>query len=121
MARSIRKGHFVQDSLMKRVQGMNARSEKKVVKTWSRASTVLPDFVGHTFAVHNGHKFIPVYVTENMAGAKFGGCARTRLFGGHTAAWSKSWAKANGTDQKGRPCTWVPVSVPASVAQTAPA
>jgi small subunit ribosomal protein S19 len=82
MARSIKKGPFVQDSLMKRVLGMNARNEKKVVKTWSRASTVLPDFVGHTFAVHNGNKFIPVYVTENMVGE----FAPTRLFRGHTAA-----------------------------------
>ena len=86
MARSIKKGPFVQDSLMKRVLGMNARSEKKVIKTWSRASTVLPDFVGHTFAVHNGNKFIPVYVTENMVGHKLGEFAPTRLFRGHTAA-----------------------------------
>ena len=84
MARSIRKGPFVQDSLLKRVQGLNSRSEKKVVKTWSRASTVLPDFVGHTFAVHNGNKFIPVYVTENMVGHKLGEFAPTRLFRGHT-------------------------------------
>ena len=84
MARSIRKGPFVQDSLLKRVQGLNAKSEKKVVKTWSRASTVLPDFVGHTFAVHNGNKFIPVYVTENMVGHKLGEFAPTRLFRGHT-------------------------------------
>ena len=69
---------------MKRVQGMNARSEKKIVKTWSRASTVLPDFVGHTFAVHNGNKFIPVYVTENMVGHKLGEFAPTRLFRGHS-------------------------------------
>ena len=86
MARSIRKGPFVQDSLLKRVQGLNSRNEKKVVKTWSRASTVLPDFVGHTFAVHNGNKFIPVYVTENMVGHKLGEFAPTRLFRGHTAA-----------------------------------
>ncbi|NBW66113.1 30S ribosomal protein S19 [bacterium] len=86
MARSIKKGPFVQDSLMKRVQGMNARSEKKVIKTWSRASTVLPDFVGHTFGVHNGNKFIPVYVTENMVGHKLGEFSPTRLFRGHTAA-----------------------------------
>jgi small subunit ribosomal protein S19 len=86
MARSIKKGPFVQDSLMKRVLGMNARNEKKVIKTWSRASTVLPDFVGHTFAVHNGNKFIPVYVTENMVGHKLGEFSPTRLFRGHTAA-----------------------------------
>src|SRR3981081_1268688 len=86
MARSVKKGPFVQDSLLKRVQGMNSRSEKKVVKTWSRASTVLPDFVGHTFAVHNGNKFIPVYVTENMVGHKLGEFAPTRTFRGHTMA-----------------------------------
>ena len=104
MARSIRKGPFVQDSLLKRVQGLNSRSEKKVVKTWSRASTVLPDFVGHTFAVHNGNKFIPVYVTENMVGHKLGEFAPTRLFRGHTAAGSKAAAEAKaGADQRARP------------------
>ena len=84
MARSVKKGPFVQDSLRKRVDAMNARSEKKVVKTWSRASTVLPDFVGHTFAVHNGNKFVPVYVTENMVGHKLGEFSPTRLFRGHS-------------------------------------
>ena len=85
MARSVKKGPFVQESLLKRVQGMNSRNEKRVVKTWSRASTVLPDFVGHTFAVHNGNKFIPVYVTENMVGHKLGEFALTRTFKGHSA------------------------------------
>ena len=94
MARSVKKGPYVHDSLIKRVQGMNARNEKRVVKTWSRASTVLPDFVGHTFAVHNGNKFIPVYVTENMVGHKLGEFAPTRLFRGHTAAGKASDAKA---------------------------
>jgi len=84
MARSVKKGPFIQESLLKRVQGMNSRNEKRVVKTWSRASTVLPDFVGHTFAVHNGNKFIPVYVTENMVGHKLGEFAPTRLFRGHS-------------------------------------
>ncbi|MFN0098093.1 MAG: 30S ribosomal protein S19 [Gemmatimonadaceae bacterium] len=84
MARSIKKGPFIQDTLLKRVQAMNAKSEKKVVKTWSRASTVIPEFVGHTFAVHNGNKFIPVYVTENMVGHKLGEFAPTRLFRGHS-------------------------------------
>jgi small subunit ribosomal protein S19 len=84
MARSIRKGPFDQYALMKKVHAMNARNEKRVVKTWSRASTVLPDFVGHTFAVHNGNKFIPVYVTENMVGHKLGEFSPTRLFRGHT-------------------------------------
>jgi len=86
MARSIKKGPFVQDSLRKRVDAMNARNEKKVVKTWSRASTVIPEFVGHTFAVHNGNKFIPVYITENMVGHKLGEFAPTRTFRGHTGA-----------------------------------
>ncbi len=72
MARSLKKGPFVQTRLVERVAAMNAKNEKKVIKTWSRASTVLPDFVGHTFAVHNGNKFVPVYVTENMVGHKFG-------------------------------------------------
>ena len=84
MVRSGKKGPYVQDALLKRVQSMNSRNEKRVVKTWSRASTVLPDFVGHTFAVHNGNKFIPVYVTENMVGHKLGEFAPTRLFRGHT-------------------------------------
>jgi small subunit ribosomal protein S19 len=84
MARSVKKGPFVHESLLKRVQTLNARNEKRVVKTWSRASTVLPDFVGHTFAVHNGNKFIPVYVTENMVGHRLGEFAPTRLFRGHS-------------------------------------
>ena len=85
MARSVKKGPFVQDSLLKKVTAMNSRNEKRVVKTWSRASTVIPDFVGHTFAVHNGNKFIPVYVTENMVGHKLGEFSPTRSFIGHSA------------------------------------
>jgi small subunit ribosomal protein S19 len=119
MARSIRKGPFVQDSLLKRVQGLNAKSEKKVVKTWSRASTVLPDFVGHTFAVHNGNKFIPVYVTENMVGHKLGEFAPTRLFRGHTAAGSKAAAEAKATDQKARPGAPAGAGAPAPAAAPA--
>ena len=118
MARSIRKGPFVQDSLLKRVQGLNSKSEKKVVKTWSRASTVLPDFVGHTFAVHNGNKFIPVYVTENMVGHKLGEFAPTRLFRGHTAAGAKAAAEAKAaTDQKARP--GAPAGAPGAAAPAA--
>ena len=86
MGRSVKKGPFVQDALLKRVHTMNTKNEKRVIKTWSRASTVLPEFVGHTFAVHNGNKFIPVYVTENMVGHKLGEFAPTRLFRGHTGA-----------------------------------
>ena len=84
MARSIRKGPFVQQVLLDKVAALNAKNEKKVVKTWSRASTILPEFVGHTFAVHNGNKFIPVYVSENMVGHKLGEFAPTRLFRGHS-------------------------------------
>jgi small subunit ribosomal protein S19 len=86
MGRSVKKGPFVQDALLKRVHTMNTKNEKRVIKTWSRASTVLPEFVGHTFAVHNGNKFIPVYVTENMVGHKLGEFSPTRLFRGHTGA-----------------------------------
>ena len=84
MARSVQKGPFVQPALVKKVEAHNAAGSKKVIKTWSRASTVLPDFVGHTFAVHNGNKFVPVYVTENMVGHKLGEFSPTRLFRGHT-------------------------------------
>ena len=112
MARSIKKGPFVQEALLKRVLGMNARNEKKVVKTWSRASTVLPDFVGHTFAVHNGNKFIPVYVTENMVGHKLGEFSPTRLFRGHTAQGGKA-AAAAATDTKAKPAP-APAAAPAA-------
>ena len=84
MSRSVKKGPFIEKSLKEKIDKLNSRNEKKVVKTWSRASTVLPEFVGHTFAVHNGNKFIPVYVTENMVGHKLGEFAPTRLFRGHT-------------------------------------
>ena len=84
MGRSVKKGPFVQEALAKKVSALNANNEKRVIKTWSRASTVLPEFVGHTFAVHNGNKFVPVYVTENMVGHRLGEFAPTRLFRGHT-------------------------------------
>ena len=84
MARSVKKGPFIDAHLMKKVQAMVRGGEKRVVKTWSRASTILPEFVGHTFAVHNGNKFVPVYVTENMVGHKLGEFAPTRLFRGHS-------------------------------------
>ena len=83
MSRSTKKGPFIDAKLLAKIQDMNTRSEKKVVKTWARASTISPDFVGHTLAVHNGNKFIPVYVTENMVGHKLGEFAPTRLFRGH--------------------------------------
>ncbi len=84
MARSIRKGPFIQQALMDKVTAQNEKNEKKVIKTWSRASTILPEFVGHTFAVHNGNKFVPVYVSENMVGHKLGEFSPTRLFRGHS-------------------------------------
>ena len=83
MARSLRKGPFVDDSLMKKVKVLNESGKKEVIKTWSRRSTIFPDFIGHTFAVHNGKEFIPVYVTEDMVGHKLGEFALTRKFGGH--------------------------------------
>jgi small subunit ribosomal protein S19 len=84
MARSVKKGPFVDDHLLKKVQGMNEANEKKVIRTWSRRSTIIPEMIGHTFAVHNGRKFIPVYVTENMVGHKLGEVAPTRTFHGHS-------------------------------------
>ena len=83
MARSIKKGPFVDIKLMNKVDVMNETSKKSVIKTWSRRSMIIPDFVGHTFAVHNGNKFIPVYVTENMVGHKLGEFAPTRTYKGH--------------------------------------
>ena len=90
--RSQKKGPFVDEPLAKAISGMNARSEKKIYKTWSRRSTVTPEMVGHTIAVHNGKKFIPVYVTENMVGHKLGEFSPTRVFKGHSAAGTKDKA-----------------------------
>ncbi len=83
MARSLKKGPYVLDSLLKKVQELNKENKKTVVKTWSRRSTIYPDFVGHTIAVHNGKDFIPVYITEEMVGHKLGEFALTRKFNGH--------------------------------------
>ena len=85
MARSLKKGPFVDSSLLKKVQLLNESGKKEVIKTWSRRSTIYPDFIGHTFAVHNGKEFIPVYVTEDMVGHKLGEFSLTRKFGGHGA------------------------------------
>jgi len=84
MGRSLKKGPFVDTHLLEKVEVMNRGAEKKVIKTWSRRSTVVPEMVGHTLAVHNGKKFIPVYITENMVGHKLGEFAPTRIFKGHT-------------------------------------
>jgi small subunit ribosomal protein S19 len=83
MSRSIKKGPYAAESLIKKIQALNAAGQKKVVKTWSRASTIFPDFVGHTIAVHDGRKHIPVYCTEDMVGCKLGEFAPTRTFKGH--------------------------------------
>ena len=86
MSRSIKKGPYVQEVLLKRVVAMNEAGEKKVLKTWSRSSTIFPDFVGHTFAVHDGRKHVPVYVTEDMVGNKLGEFAPTRTYKGHAGS-----------------------------------
>jgi small subunit ribosomal protein S19 len=90
MARSLKKGPFIDDHLMKKIESMNAANERKVVKTWSRRSTITPEMVGHTLAVYNGRKFIPVYITENMVGHKLGEFAPTRTFKGHTTKSDKA-------------------------------
>ena len=84
MSRSLKKGPFIETSLFKKIEALNATGEKKVLKTWSRRSTISPEFVGHTLAIHNGNKFIPVYITENMVGHKLGEFAPTRTFRGHS-------------------------------------
>ena len=86
MSRSTKKGTFVQPVLFKRVQEMNEKGEKRILKTWSRSSTIFPEFVGHTFAVHDGRKHVPVYVTEDMVGHKLGEFAPTRTFKGHAGS-----------------------------------
>src|SRR6201990_685177 len=90
MSRSLKKGPFIDTPLLEKIEGMNRANEKKVIKTWSRRSTVIPEMVGHTMAVHNARKFIPVYVTENMVGHKLGEFAPTRLFKGHTTKAEKA-------------------------------
>jgi small subunit ribosomal protein S19 len=93
MARSIKKGPFVDTHVVKKVDEQNKSGQKKVIKTWSRRSTILPEFVGTTFAVHNGNKFIPVYVSENMVGHKLGEFAPSRTFRGHAGSKSDKSAK----------------------------
>ncbi len=89
MARSLKKGPFVDEKLLEKVEALNQKNQKKVIKTWSRASTITPDFVGHTFAVHNGNKFIPVYIQESMVGHKLGEFAPTRIFRSHPGGKSE--------------------------------
>ncbi|MDM7915476.1 MAG: 30S ribosomal protein S19 [Candidatus Eisenbacteria bacterium] len=92
MARSLKKGPYVDERLAKRIEDMNKTREKKVIRTWARRSTVLPEWVGHTLAVHNGNKFIPIYVSENMVGHKLGEFAPTRTFRGHAHSDKSSTA-----------------------------
>ncbi len=93
MSRSLKKGPYVQPVLLKRVQEMNASGEKRILKTWSRSSTIFPDFVGHTFAVHDGRKHVPVYITEDMVGHKLGEFAPTRTFKGHAGSKTSNSGK----------------------------
>ena len=93
MSRSLKKGPFVQPRLLKRIEAMNQKGEKKVIRTWSRASTIFPQMVGHTIAVHDGRRHVPIYITENMVGHKLGEFAPTRTFRGHV---SKEKAAAPG-------------------------
>ena len=90
MARSLKKGPYVEPKLLKKIEVLNRAREKKVFKTWSRRSTIVPEFIGHTLAIHNGKKFIPVYITENMVGHKLGEFSPTRTFRGHGAHTAKS-------------------------------
>jgi len=90
MGRSIKKGPYVDEKLLRKVQKMEVSGEKKVVKTWARSSTIIPEMIGYTFAVHNGKKHIPIYITENMVGHKLGEFAHTRTFKGHGAPTEKS-------------------------------
>ena len=93
MSRSVKKGPYVQESLMKKIEVLNAANDKKVVRTWSRSSTIFPDFVGHTIAVHDGRKHVPVYITEDMVGHKLGEFAPTRTFKGHAGEERKTSLK----------------------------
>ena len=93
MPRSVKKGPYIDDKLLAKIDAMNTRNEKNVIKTWARSSTISPDFVGHTIAVHNGNKFIPVYITENMVGHKLGEFSPTRLFRGHGGKLSDKRSK----------------------------
>jgi len=94
MPRSVKKGPFIDLKLLKKVQVLNQTSQKKIIKTWSRASTISPEFVGHTIAVHNGNKMIPIYITENMVGHKLGEFSPTRIFRGHPGTKAEKASKA---------------------------
>ncbi|MEA1979686.1 MAG: 30S ribosomal protein S19 [candidate division Zixibacteria bacterium] len=96
MPRSLKKGPFIEEKLMAKIDALNETGEKKVVKTWSRRSTITPEFVGHTLAVHTGNKFIPIYITENMVGHKLGEFAPTRTFRGHSGKLVERASKVKG-------------------------
>jgi small subunit ribosomal protein S19 len=103
MARSLKKGPFVDDHLLEKVEAMNQRGEKRVIRTWSRRSTIIPEMVGHTLAVYNGRKFIPVYITENMVGHKLGEFSPTRQFKGHSSKVEKVAKMAGAPGAPGAP------------------
>jgi small subunit ribosomal protein S19 len=121
MSRSIKKGAFVDDHLKKKVDALNESREKKVIKTWSRRSTVVPDMVGHTIAVHNGRKFIPVYVAENMVGHKLGEFAPTRIFKGHGGKKAEAAAAAAAAGARPAGAPGAPSPAPGAPAPAAPA
>jgi small subunit ribosomal protein S19 len=103
MGRSVKKGPFTDGHLEKKLEALNATSEKKVIRTWSRRSTILPEFVGHTIGVHNGKKFIPVYITENMVGHKLGEFSPTRQFKGHSVKAAAAPTTGPGTEKTAKP------------------
>ena len=103
MGRSVKKGPFTDGHLEKKVDHLNAVNEKKVIRTWSRRSTILPEFVGHTIGVHNGKKFIPVYITENMVGHKLGEFSPTRQFKGHSVKAAAAPTTGPGTEKTAKP------------------
>src|SRR5262249_54277865 len=119
MARSTKKGPFIDNHLLAKVEAMNARNEKKVLRTWSRGSTIIPEMVGHTIAVHNGKKFIPVYITENMVGHKLGEFSFTRTFKGHSMK-AATEAAARPAGIPGGPGAPAPVAGVAAPAPAAP-
>jgi small subunit ribosomal protein S19 len=120
MSRSVKKGPFIDGHLQKKVDEANKSGQKKVIKTWSRRSTILPEFVGHTFAVHNGNKFIPVYVTENMVGHKLGEFSPTRTFRVHSGSTrTDKTAVAGAAPAPGAPGSTPPAATPAASAPAA--
>ena len=119
MGRSLKKGPFVDTPLLEKIEVMNRGAEKKVIKTWSRRSTVIPEFVGHTLAVHNGKKFIPVYITENMVGHRLGEFAPTRIFKGHTTRVAERAAAAAAAAPPGGPGGGVGASAAPAAARAA--